>query len=55
MAAMFDKEYLKKVAKERKKWESETLNKSLERFKITENPNRFREENCKKPLLRQPH
>src|SRR3972149_2335596 len=41
MAAIFDKEYLEKVARERKKWETETLNKSLERFNITESPNKF--------------
>ena len=41
MAAIFDKEYLEKVARERRKWETETLNKSLERFAITESPNRF--------------
>src|SRR3990172_7256993 len=41
MAAIFDKEYLEKVARERRKWETETLNKSLERFNITESPNKF--------------
>lgn len=41
MAPMFDKEYLDRVAQERKKWETETVNKSLERFNITEIPNKF--------------
>jgi methylmalonyl-CoA mutase, N-terminal domain len=36
-----NEEYLKKVAEERKKWEGDTLKKSLQRFGVTESPNKY--------------
>ncbi len=41
MSGMFDQEYLKEAARKRKEWEASTLKKSLERFGITESPNKF--------------
>jgi len=38
---MADNEYLKKIGQKRKEWETGTLKKSLDRFGITESPNKF--------------
>ena len=41
MAGVFDREYNEKVASEREKWEADTLKKSLQRFGVTESPNKY--------------
>lgn len=38
---MFNKKDLQRIAKKRKEWEEGTLKKALERFKVTESPNKF--------------
>jgi len=38
---MFDKEYLERIAAERKKWEEGPLASALKRFGVKESPNRF--------------
>jgi hypothetical protein len=41
MGRMFKDEYLQEIEKRRKEWERDTLKKSLDRFGVTESPNRF--------------
>ncbi len=38
---MFDEKYLQRIEQRRKEWEAGTLKKSLERFGVTESPNKF--------------
>jgi methylmalonyl-CoA mutase N-terminal domain/subunit len=38
---MFDQEYLRRIAQKRKEWEEGILKKALERFGVTESPNKF--------------
>ncbi len=41
MSAMFDEKYLKRIEQRRKEWETGTLKRSLDRFGVTESPNKF--------------
>jgi len=41
MPGIFNEEYLRKTEQKRKEWESGLLKKSLDRFGITESPNKF--------------
>jgi len=38
---MFDEKYLQQIEQQRKEWETGTLKKSLDRFGVTESPNKF--------------
>jgi len=38
---MFDEKYLKRIEQRRKEWETGTLKRSLDRFGVTESPNKF--------------
>ena len=41
MSKMFDEEYLKEIERKQKEWETGPLKESLDRFGVTESPNRF--------------
>jgi len=41
MPEMYNDEYLKKIEQKRREWEEGALKKSLERFGVTESPNKF--------------
>ncbi len=41
MSGMFDDKYLQRIEKQRTEWEADTLKKSLDRFGVTESPNKF--------------
>jgi len=41
MSTMFDEKHLKRLEQRRKEWETGTLKKSLDRFGVTESPNKF--------------
>lgn len=41
MSGMFDEKHLKRIEQRRKEWEAGTLKKSLDRFGVTESPNKF--------------